>query len=264
MTWTATGTYTFTSTSGTTTIELGGHSIATMTLNGTGGTFQFGGDSLGGTITNTLTLTAGTLDASTYNQNLTMGAFTGTAGTLNCGTGTWTFTGLGGTLFAFPGTISCASAAFVFAPSTTQTGIVTFTTQGSSYGAVTFTNNAVAKYSFAIAVSAGATFASLTLNGPTALTLTGGQTLTISTTPAWAGTAAAPIWIGATPTGTTVITFAIPASPAPGVSFLSLQNVTFTGNTSGVCTSCNNFGNNTGMTINAPIIGTGGGHIIGG
>src|SRR5208282_1098665 len=187
MTVTASGTYTFTSTSGTTTIELGGHTLYAITLNGTGGTFQFGGDSLGGAITNALTLTAGTLDASTYNPNLTMLSFTGTAGTLNCGTGTWTFTGTGSNVFAFPGTISCASAAFTFAPSTTQASVVTFVTEGTSYGAVTFTTyNGVAKYSFSITVSAGATFASLALNGPMALTLTGAQTLTLSATPAWA------------------------------------------------------------------------------
>lgn len=264
MTFTANGTWTFTSTSGTTVIETGGQSLATgIIFNGAGGTFVPGGDGFGFTATATPTLTAGTFDNTVNNINVTVPTWTGaTGGTVKCGTGTWTFNSSTGTLFQqTAGTVTCSSGIFDFT-STTATNNRTFQTLNATYGALNITGIAIPGYMLAIVGTAGGpTFGSMTIGPSQAVVFSTGITFTFTATPQLTGTAALPIFLNGGADVTTKATLAVAAGTAPNWSYVALQNITITGNTSGVCNNCFDLGGNSGITIHGP---SGGGGIIGG
>jgi len=126
MTWTAgASVMTFATTSGTKTITSAGLTIdRPMTFNGVGGTWQLQ-DALN-IGSNTITLTNGTFDATTY--NVTAGAFrsnNANTRTIAIGSGTWTLSGAGTTVSTSPWGIVTSGAATNL--TVTGTGTLSFT-----------------------------------------------------------------------------------------------------------------------------------------
>lgn len=90
----------FTATSGTTAITTNGKTMGNVTLNGTGGTFQFQDNFTSGS-TATLNLNAGTLDSNgkDFNIGIFLSANSGVR-VMSATSGTWTITGNAGTIFS--------------------------------------------------------------------------------------------------------------------------------------------------------------------
>lgn len=260
----ATRIITFTSTSGTTTITMAGSAtqyLGAVNFGGTGGDFVLAGPFIANSA---VTLTAGTLDASVNNVNLTLSTFVGSAGTtLNCGTGTWTMTAASGTAWSHLGTLSCASAAFVFANST-PTGARTFATNGGSFGSVALSGGAGASTNFPVAITGAATFGTFPITPPVNVEWPGGVTITITNAPTWNGTASTPLFFNTTGGGGAVATLAI-TNGTPVMNWIGFNNMKFTGNAFNAVNSFDlglNDSGGTSLTIVPPSVG--GGHIIGG
>lgn len=245
----------------------------------------FDGSSGGGTVTvasaiNGVTLAqivmgafTGTLDFSANNPSITLTAVMNISGsgtrTLNCGTGTFTLSAASGTAWdatTVTGlTLSCASASLNFANTSPSSPGRTFVTGGQTYGAVTVSAATTTANNNSFNFSGNtASFSSLTLTGPLAVTLPSNTTYTLANAPTWTGTAAKPILVGSSNISATTpqITFSI-TSGQPALNWVGLSSVKFTVGTSGTCTNCFDLSNNSGITVNAPSVG-GGGHIIGG
>lgn len=265
LTDTMTGLITFTSTTGTTVIKTGGLTYAHgITLNGSGGTFQIGGDTFGLKLdaSHTLTLTAGTLDNSTNNTAIQCGVCTLTAGTSNLGSGSVTAISTSGTTLSTSGTtLSAASATLAInAASITATRTLQLGTS-QSVGTISITGNATTFCQY-LTYTTAVTIGTLTLTGPLCLIPPSATTITLSNAPTWAGASGSQIFIGTTGGVGAVITWTITGTPA--ISWVNSTGNAWSG--SGTCTNCLDIGHNTGMTFIAPTYGAGGGggHIIGG
>src|ERR1051326_1587298 len=91
--FTTTGGLSYTATANTTTLTTSGTSVASLTMNGSGGTLNLG-TNLSHTVSGNVTLTAGTLNGGTTSTLAVAGNWSGT-GTFTAGTGTVNFNGAG-------------------------------------------------------------------------------------------------------------------------------------------------------------------------
>ena len=273
----------FTNTGGTVSITTGASTSApynqfgTLTLNGSGGTFEL----LDNAIMQSTTFTAGTLDATTNNTSPTFTTAGGTTipavGILNCGTGTWTFTQNTGTSSVLAitagATLSCASATLSF-PNATNGNTRELSFQSNSFGTLSIgcagstgpSNMEFAAPSSATVTLGTWTFASSCTTYPFTVYLTGHFTVSLTNAPTWAGTSGNFLTLYTQPNLTTT-TIALPTTSPIDVSWMAFSNITFTG-TSSTVTATNSLdmsGNNNfnGGSISPPSFG-GGGHIIGG
>lgn len=261
-TWDASDTTHWAATSG----GAGGQSVP-----GTGDTVTFDANSGGGTVTlnfgGTITIQSlatgaftGTWDNSVNNNNVT---FTASAGwtnngsgtrtlklgsatyTIQSGTGDWTF----GTTTNL--TFLGSTSAIVMGGSTSTQK--TFSGGGLTYGTVTFGASSGSGY---FTVTGSNTIGTLNVTGPNRVLFTNSTTQTVSTTNL-NGTSSGQILIESVNI-TVTAAFAVTTFTGAWTAFRAMA---FTG--SPTATNSFNLGNNSGITINAPASGTGGG-IIGG
>jgi hypothetical protein len=238
------------------------NTLENVTFNGSGGFFELeDGINSTSTLSYVLTLTAGTVDATTNNSNVTIGSVAG-AGSINCGSGTWTLDTNGSTIWNVSGTISCSSASLIVTPGATPTSGRTFTTAGSIFGAITITGNAspisTANNSVSF-VGGGATFASMTLTGANLIEFPNNATTTVTGAITGTGTSGAQLGMIANSTGVATLSIGSNSS-CTWCNFIGFK---ITGTGTLTTTNSSDNGGNSGFTINPPVVG-GGGHIIGG
>ena len=240
------GTTTFAATSGTKTITSNGETMDfPVVFNGVGGTWQLQ-DAL--TLGNrTLTLTAGTFDASSYNVTTANFSSSGTGvRQIKFGSGTWTITGSGA------GTWNCGTTTNM---TTTQgTAVISFTsasTKNASFGGLTYPtiNNGGAG---ALKVGdSNSTFLNLTNTvQPTTFTFDSGTTNYFTNFPI-SGTAGNLVTLGASGTGTHTLS---KASGTVSVSYCSISDSNATGGATWLASVTNgnvDGGNNTGWNFAA-------------
>jgi hypothetical protein len=217
----------------------------------------------GGTWTNAaLTLTAftGTLDFSVNNNSVTTTGAVDDNGTntFKLGNGTWT---VSGSFFRVASTVtfSANSSTIAF---TGFGGVGSFKRlfpSGQTFNAVTIAGNTNSAFFF---VGAG-TIASLTVSAPNRVYFPNGQTVTTTTFNAATGSSGSEIYLSTDSLQGGAAT--ISSANNFTCTWCGLTGATFTGG--GTFTANNSFdlGANSGITINAPSAGGGGGgHVIGG
>jgi hypothetical protein len=216
--------YTFASTSTGKTVNFNGVSTAgVITFNGVGGGWTLAADlNLTGT-NNTLTLTNGTFNASSY--SVTTERFSMAAGTtLSMGSGTWTLSGTNAIWTATAGaTLNKNTANIVL--SNTSIGARTFAGGGYTYNNLTIGG---ASGSSTLTISGSNTFnvISSTKTVPHTILFTAGTTTTVSNWGA-SGTAGNLVTIGSTTTSAATLTKAGGGIIA-GVNYLSISYSTAT------------------------------------
>ena len=191
----------FTNTGGTVSITTGASTTApynqfgTVTFNGSGGTFELLDNAI---FQAAVTLTAGTLDATTNNTSPTLLSMTTSSGSqLNCGTGTWTLNA--STSFwtvANATQVSCGSATITFNTATAGGNRSFNTTAGSaSYGTLNIANTGASGSNFFIftnAISTTQTFANMNFTNIASNLLVNFQAnsiYAITNAPSWSGSA---------------------------------------------------------------------------
>jgi hypothetical protein len=229
-TWDTTDTTHWAATSG----GAGGQSVP-----GASDTVTLDGSSGGGTVTPAATITGvtsitagaftGTLDFSTNNPNVTVGTVnisgSGTR-TINLGGGTWTVTGVGTVWDATTTTNLTFNA-----NSSTLNFTGTSNARTLAMGGLTYSTVSLAALPLGYAVGMGASFTSANLNltAPLALTLTAGQTYTVSNQFTWAGTSASSAILLNSSSTSSPATIAAGASGST-ISWGALRLITFTTN----------------------------------
>jgi hypothetical protein len=247
----------------------GGQSVPgsadTATWDGSSGggttTLNFGGTWTVQSIT--LSAFTGTWDNSVNNNNITVNATAGFVGggsgvrTIKLGTATYTLSASNAT-WNFGTTANLTftgntGAPIVFSGST---GLRTFTGGGLSYGPVTFgASSGAGSYQ----TTGNNTLASLSITAPNFVVFASSSTITISGAFTWNGSSSSPIGTISSQIGTIAIIAATAGSTAAWASF---RDMTFTG--SPAASNSFDLGNNSGITITAPIAaGSGGGGVIG-
>lgn len=196
------------------------------------------------------------LDFATNNNSITIAAgFSGTGTgtrTLNMGSGTWTLSGGSGsanewdcttvtnfTLNANTSTILYNAASILASRK--------FIGGGKTYSTVTVVAAASFSPNAALTFSGSNTIATFNITGPTLITINNTQTITNAFN--WTG----PIQLSGVGT--------VSSANNGTISSGAVQNMTFSGGGTFICSSCYDFKNNTGININPP---AGGGGIIGG
>lgn len=278
----------FTNTGGTTSITTGSstsspyNQLSAPTFNGSGGTFALLDSAI---ISGALTLTAGTLDATTNNPSPTIltSFVTVPAGfTLNCGTGTWKFSNTGGTSAVFngsAGTLSCASATFSFNAAANGLNRSIALGTGQSLGTVNISGAGAttgSSFSLSITVNQTATFAGLNFSsiiGPFSFALSGNNTtLVLTTAPTGIGGTQANFFTLGSAAYNTIPVIQLPASTALTPQWVAFNNIKVTGTnayiaaTNSLDLTGTNVLNGAGAVlggITAPSFG-GGGRVIGG
>lgn len=223
-------------------------------------------------VTLTWSTAVGTIDNS-GNFNVTVSQGGGTNGFIGSGTtartwiggsGTYTMSGAGAiwTMSTITGltnpTTAFSSAVIVFSGNA-STAANTLIGGGLTYGNVTFNGSAAGG---GASITGANTFATLTVTAPNYLQLPQGVTQTVTSVVANTGTLSSPILFDSSSAGTqATISDTTGTNTLDGVSF---RGIAFTGGATFVGNNGLDFGRNSGITINAPTAGSGGGRIIGG
>lgn len=244
---------------------------------GAADTVTFDGASGGGTVTvnfgGTITILqltfgafTGTLDFATNNNSITLtatnggvdGSGTGTR-TLNMGSGTWTLSHNSAfwNFFTVTNFTFNANSSTIAFTGTGGTQAKRFIGSGKTFSTIT-----VAGGPSGFSIDGTNTIGTLTVAGPNRILFPRSTTTTITTLTNVSGTASNPVLFETNDPVTGVATISS-ANNFTG-DFLGLQGMTFTGGGTFTANNSFNFGNNTGITINAPSGGGGGGRIIGG
>lgn len=234
----------------------GSSDVAVFDANSGGGTVTL---NFGGTITVqgiTTGAFTGTWDNSVNNNNITMSAQTAFNGSgtgtrtikLGSATYTWSFAGTGGTGFSFGVatnlTLIGGSETWVISGAS-QTS-KSLNTGGKSMGSLTVNANCGV-----VVLSGTTTLAAITLNAGTALQLsTSGVTATSLSV---AGSSSAPVLLLSTTLGTQApLTI---TSGTQSLSWAALRDINCTGGATFTASNSSDLGNNSGITITAPVTG---------
>lgn len=237
-------------------------------------TATFDAASGGGTVTvdstmNGVTLTqitmgafTGTLDFSANNPSITLNIFsisgTGTR-TLNLGSGTFTLPSASSSWDAATATnltLNAGTSTISFTATSNVANRI-FGGGAKTYNTVTFSTASTTLGSGGITFTGANTFATLTISGPTVATFTA-ATVTITNAFTWTGSPTAPLVVIGNPNGTGTISSANNGT----ISYAIIAGETFAGGGTFTCNNCYGY-TASGITINAPS-GGGGGGIIGG
>lgn len=243
---------TFTSTSGTTLITLGGKTLGAPTFNGSGGTFQFQ-DAFTWNAASTLILTTGTIDAN--NQSVTGGAVSssgaGSTRGITMGSGTWTINGASATVWDLSSaagnlTLDAGTSTLLFSSAAASTRTAQFGTS-KTYATVTVANSGTTGAIFELSANTGVTIGTLNFTTPVNARFNTTATYTISNAVNWAGTAYnnANLFMagsGVTPTL---------AMNGGTIAWAAFQGLTVSGTPPTTSNSIDLKGNS-GFTINAP------------
>lgn len=243
----------------------------------TGDAVTFDGASGGGVVTGDVvtglslaSITAGaftgTLDFSGTNPNLTLSGsvtpmnFSGTgARKLILGSGTFTFTGTNTVLYEMStvtnlDALSVFTANFVFSGNTTSNR--TFNGGGKTYGSFTVGSNSSRSQ---IQIGGANTFSSISIAAGHYIIFPQGNTTTVTSALALAGTSSAPITLVSSNTGSGVAT--ISNAGTNTFDWAGIASIAMTGGGSYTATNSLDLGRNTGWTsISVP---SGGGGVIG-
>jgi len=242
---------------------------------GTSDDVTFDGSSGGGTVTVNATITVisltmsaftGTLDFATNNNNITLSGnspFTNTGSgtrTLNMGNGTWTLSGATAS-FSQSGATNLTFNANSSIISYTGTGAKRFITGNSrTYSAVTVVG--ATSGSLTIQGGTSVTIGTLTISAPNRIISSSGVTTIITTLTNISASVSTPVLF----TSDSAVNGVSTISSANNFTcdYCGVTGMTFSGGGTFAATNSYSFGQNSGITITAPTVGTGGGRIIGG
>lgn len=241
------------------------------TVPGSGDTVTFDGSSGGGTVTvnTTVNVTSitmgaftGTLDFATNDNNVTLVSWSGTGSgtrTLNMGDGTWTITGTTGTVFTNQTstnfTMNANGSTLLITAALTGTRTIDFGSR--TYNIVTLVDTS--GLSLPTDLFGACTIATLNLTPPVHVRGAPGVSHTVTNAINWAGTAYnSVIQIGTS--STTGVNAQFPLTGGGTMAWATFRSVTFTG--SPVASNSFDLGDNSGITINGPSGGGGGGQRV--
>ncbi|MDA8113238.1 MAG: hypothetical protein M0Z43_00715 [Acidithiobacillus sp.] len=239
-------------------------------------TLIFDGSSGGGVVTVNVNIVAteiqmgaftGTLDFATNNNNVTLSLFNGSGTgtrTLNMGSGVWTINGGNGVSYAWT---MQTTTGLTFSGASATIDLNTDGGYQSAFfygGALTYhdinigpwTTNHGQVYAF----SGNATFDHFSVTGPANITISSSTTITVNNPMTWTTTAAASVLLQ----GFSATSSKLATAGTSIISWVGMYNVTFSGLGTVSCTSCFNFGNNSGESISFTAPSSGGGFVIGG
>jgi hypothetical protein len=258
-TYAHTGTFTFTGTSGTQQITTNGKTVPALTFNGAGGTFQLQDAIVGmvASVNATITLTAGTFDAQSFNVSLINFICNSGSTRVLIGTGTWTVRTSGGATTPWNLTTSgLTSSGFTaninWIVDANQTTNRTFAGGGvTTYGTFTISGgNTLGGFNKITGANTFANIACGTLTTPLTLNLVGSTTQTVSNAFTMTANASDYLFICSDTLGT-LATISV-SSGASTLQYVSLRDIAFTGGGTFTASSSIDNGHNTGITITAP------------
>lgn len=262
---------TFTSTSGTTTLNSNGKLMANSTFNGAGGTFTIAGPSFSFSSAAGMTLTAGTFDCATNNPDINLAAFASNNSNtreVKCGNGTWTFTPTtaSGNVWDYTTitglTHTKNSSNFVINCVNSPSSGGNFVTGGNTivYNNITF--NGSSSQNREQGISGAIKCNNLTLNDAFIWVVNSSATSTIQGVLTCTGTSAHPVNIYTQNSGGTSFATIDLTNASPSNVWTEVRGIHFTTSTFTAASSFDQ-GGNTGVSITNPATTSGGGLIIG-
>lgn len=246
---------------------------------GSGDSATFDGNSGGGTVTTNTNITLVTLTTSAFTGTLTFGTNNNTltltsqwvdagsgAHTITGGTGAFTFTSTANiTVLNLSGastTYNLSSTPFTFAPSGTQAGTQTITTNAKTFGNLTITANSPAtKFGFIIQGNATWGTGTITGSGPVVFPGNGTETFTGAVTATGTSTTQ-PLFLVSSTVGASTSPSTISVTGNTTISNAGLYGITCSNTGSAAATNSFNLWGDSSCSISAPS-GGGGGGIIG-
>lgn len=253
---TSTSLITLTHTSGTADITSNGKRLGGLTINGVGGTTRIL-DALRvdtNASASIITLTNGTFNGNTFAVTTPLFSCNNSnTRVLQLGNGDWTVGAgvLAGATFWNIATVTgltfTKGSSNIIVPSNSLGGTRVFAGGGLTYNNLTIAANSAHG---AISITGANTFNALAMGAGNLVELPAGTT-TITTAPAWTGTAALPILVDCITLGSNA-TISI-ASGTMTLAFGGLRDITGSGGATFVATDTYDFGNNNGWAITAPV-----------
>lgn len=221
----------------------------------------FDASSGGGTVTVTGNITVqsitcgaftGTLNFSTNNNNVTLSANAGMSltgsgvRTVNLGNGTWTLSAAAATWNATTTTnltFNANSSVISF----TGTGSGTFNGGGLTYSTVTFGARSGAGF---MTVTGSSTIATLNTTAPNCVQFAAGTTQTITNAPTWTGSSSNQIGIMSSSVSSAAL---LSSGNNAALTWCALRDIAFQGAGTHAATNSFGLGDNSGITITAPV-----------
>lgn len=237
----------------------GNSGVGTVTVNIAGGTMTVGS-------LNFLSTAGGptqTIDFATNNNNVTIKTATlnqGTA-TVNMGSGTWSITQANGNIWVISAGTTLNANTSTLSFTGTPTGTRGFNGGGKTYNVVTINSGANGGALWNTTIAASNTIATLTISAPNVIDFGSGTTQTVTTFTAVTGSSGSEVLFDAS-SGANQMT--ISSANSWTCTWCAIRDIAFTGGGTFTANNSFNFGDNSGITINGPSAGGGGGsHIIG-
>lgn len=239
----------------------GNSGVGTVTVNIAGGTMTVGS-------LNFLSTAGGptqTIDFATNNNNVTIKTATlnqGTA-TVNMGSGTWSITQANGNIWVIGAGITLNANTSTLSFTGTPTGTRGFNGGGKTYSTFTINSGANGAALWNTTIAASNTFATLNITAPNVIDVASGSTQTITTLTNVTGSNSTQVLLDASSPGAGN-QFTISSANNWTCTWCAVRDAIFSGGGTFTANSSFNFGDNSGITINGPSAGGGGGsHIIG-